>query len=111
MWALNLVRNNKGEEEAEVKDMSNKEEETKEEEKNTSFNLENIKNLINEESNDTGSSDLVYDQEEAKECLAELEVLTCDGKISEYLGANVTSSKVSASLMGSIILYIRFLKK
>ena len=53
MWALNLVRNNKGEEEVEVKDMSNKEEETKGEEKNTSFNLENIKNLINEESNDT----------------------------------------------------------
>tara|TARA_B100001250_G_scaffold317734_1_gene280208 strand:- start:59 stop:307 length:249 start_codon:yes stop_codon:yes gene_type:complete len=52
MWVLNLVRNNKGEEEVEVKDMSNKEKETKEE-KNNVLNLENIRNLINEESNDT----------------------------------------------------------
>ena len=52
MWALNLVRNNKGEEEVEVKDMSTKENDNEEKEKNT-FNLENIKNLINEDSNDT----------------------------------------------------------
>ena len=52
MWALNLVRNRNGDDEVEVKDMSNKEEDTKQEEQ-TTFNLENIKNLINEESNDT----------------------------------------------------------
>ena len=36
-------------------------------------------------------------------------VFTSEGKISEYFGANVTSSKVSASLIGTIIFYIRFL--
>src|SRR5210317_842205 len=36
-------------------------------------------------------------------------VSTSEGRISEYLGANVTSSKVSASLIGSITIYIRFL--
>ena len=36
-------------------------------------------------------------------------VSTSDGKISEYLGANVTSSKVCASLIGSITIYIRFI--
>lgn len=52
MWALNLVRNRNGDDEVEVKDMSNEEEDTKQEEK-TTFNLENIKNLINEDSNNT----------------------------------------------------------
>ena len=51
MWALNLVRNRNGEDEVEVTDMSNKEDDTKQEEK-TTFNLENIKNLLNEEKND-----------------------------------------------------------
>ena len=51
MWALNLVRNRNGEEEVEVKDMSTKENDTKQEEKKT-FNLENIKNLLNEEKDD-----------------------------------------------------------
>ena len=36
-------------------------------------------------------------------------VLTSEGKISEYFGANVTSSKVSASFIGTMIFYIRFL--
>jgi len=51
MWALNLVRNRNGEDEVEVTDMSNKEDDTKQEEK-TTFNLENIKNLLNEEKDD-----------------------------------------------------------
>ena len=38
-------------------------------------------------------------------------VSTSEGRTSEYFGASVTSSNVSASLMRSIILYIRFLKK
>ena len=33
-------------------------------------------------------------------------VLTSEGNISEYFGANVTSSKVSASFIGTIIFYI-----
>ena len=33
-------------------------------------------------------------------------VLTSEGNISEYFGASVTSSKVSASFIGSIIIYI-----
>ena len=36
-------------------------------------------------------------------------VSASEGNISEYFGANVTSSKVSASFMGTIIFYIRFL--
>ena len=36
-------------------------------------------------------------------------VSTSEGNILEYFGANVTSSKVSASFMGTIIFYIRFL--
>ena len=38
----------------------------------------NLTDLANQDSSDTGSSALVYDKEEAKECLAELEALTCD---------------------------------
>ena len=38
-------------------------------------------------------------------------VSTSEGKTPEYFGAIVTSSKVSASLIGSIIIYIRFLLK
>ena len=38
------------------------------------------------------------------------EVLTSEGSTEEYFGAKVTSSKVSASFIGSIIVYIRFLK-
>ena len=57
MWALNLVRNNNGDEQAEVKDMSNIEANTKKEntkeEKNNVLNLEKIRNLINDEQNDT----------------------------------------------------------
>ena len=33
-------------------------------------------------------------------------VVTSEGKISEYLGVNKTSSNVSASLIGSMSLYI-----
>ena len=51
MWALNLVSNRNGEDEVEVTNMSNKKDDTKQEEK-TTFNLENIKNLLNEEKND-----------------------------------------------------------
>ena len=36
-------------------------------------------------------------------------VSVSEGNISEYFGANVTSSKVSASFMGTMIFYIRFL--
>ena len=35
-------------------------------------------------------------------------VITSEGKISEYLGVNKTSSNVSASLIGSMSLYICF---
>ena len=38
-------------------------------------------------------------------------VSTSDGNTSEYLGAKVTSSKVSASFIGTIIIYIWFLLK
>ena len=38
-------------------------------------------------------------------------VSTSEGNISEYLGAKVTSSKVRASFIGSIMIYIRFLLK
>ena len=38
-------------------------------------------------------------------------VSTSDGKTSEYFGVIVTSSKVSASFMGSIMIYIRFFLK
>jgi hypothetical protein len=37
-----------------------------------------LTDLANDDSDDTGSSDLIYDKEEAKECLTELEALTCD---------------------------------
>ena len=37
-------------------------------------------------------------------------VSTYEGSTSEYFGAKVTSSNVSASLIGPIIMYIRFLK-
>ena len=37
-------------------------------------------------------------------------VSVSEGKIFEQLGANVTSSKVRASFMGSIIMYISFFK-
>ena len=36
-------------------------------------------------------------------------VSTSEGNISEYLGTKVTSSKVSASFIGTIMIYIRFL--
>ena len=36
-------------------------------------------------------------------------VSTSEGSISEYFGTSVTSSKVSASFIGTIIIYIRFL--
>ena len=36
-------------------------------------------------------------------------VSASEGNISEYFGANVTSSKVSASFIGTIFFYIRFL--
>ena len=36
-------------------------------------------------------------------------VSTSDGNISEYFGVNVTSSNVSASFIGTMIIYIRFL--
>ena len=55
MWVLNLIRNNEGEDEVEVKEMSNTEDDTKQEQ-NTTLNMENIKNLINEDfenNNDT----------------------------------------------------------
>jgi len=38
----------------------------------------------------------------------EVFVATSEGKTSEYLGTSKTSSKVSASLMRSMSLYIRF---
>ena len=38
-------------------------------------------------------------------------VSTSEGKTSEYFGAIVTSSKVRASFIGSIMIYIRFLLK
>ena len=40
----------------------------------------------------------------------EVFVITSEGKTSEYFGVSKTSSKVSASLMRSMSLYIRFLK-
>ena len=36
-------------------------------------------------------------------------VSTSEGSISEYFGTKVTSSKVSASFIGTITIYIRFL--
>ena len=45
MWALNLVRNKNGEDEVEVNEMSN-----------DSQTTENIKNLVNEESNTSDDS-------------------------------------------------------
>ena len=45
MWALNIVRNNNGDEEAEVKEIINENEDNQ--------NDENIKDLINEKSDDS----------------------------------------------------------
>ena len=39
---------------------------------------------------------------------SDVSVITSEGKTDEYFGTKVTSSKVRASLIGSMSLYIRF---
>ena len=50
MWVLNLIRNNDGEDEVEVKEMSNTEDDIKQEE--NTLDIENIKNLIHKDFDD-----------------------------------------------------------